>query len=329
MGIDKSLSDLNPSIIINGREYHYGKEQAYGEYLVEHSNNAKDYWCFKEEADLRAFLINLPESADNRGRIRAAYPDWQDVTDEQRTAYLAEDRAGQRSLAEEKVRNGTAPSYNMDLEGNQGPYEPQQIQKAVDQERPIQRVERQLAAYKLSHAPPDSDPRLPEGKMGDLIHGMTDHSFERGLSEAGKLRVLEGEIDWSGVSADDKKAVLSREVDFARIAPEQFEFVYKDIASDKFEPADSRVASQLFVQALSAEQQADSHAARVRDYGAADASTYGQRVKDGAMMPPASGPPHPWPSEVAKETQRKQAGQEPGKRGGSEKANDRDDGNSM
>ena len=33
-------------------------------------------------------------------------------------------------------------------------------------------------------------------------------------------------------------------------------------------------------------------------------------------MPISSGPPHPWPSEIAKETQRKQSGQEPGKSGG-------------
>jgi hypothetical protein len=71
----------------------------------------------------------------------------------------------------------------------------------------------------------------------------------------------------------------------------------------------------------------DYQAARVRDYGEEDAASYEGRVIAGAMMPTASEPPHPWPSEVAQEIQRKQAGQEQGK--SNDKTRDRDDGHSM
>src|SRR5262245_18623205 len=106
MGIDKSLWDAYPSIIINGSKYHYGKSPEYDEYLVEHASIAKDYWCFKGEEDLRAFLINLPESADRnlRGKL---HPDWRDVTAEQRDAYMEEDRLLFRAMAAEKIANGT------------------------------------------------------------------------------------------------------------------------------------------------------------------------------------------------------------------------------
>lgn len=221
MGIDKSLNDRWPSILINGRKYHFGREPHYGQYLVENAAYAKDYWVFDDRKDLEAFLINLPESADNRGRIKAAYPDWHEVTPEQRDAYLAEDRANQRALAEAKRRDGTAASYNMDLEGKHGPHKPQQV-RADTREAPTDRVERQLRAHKR-----------------DGIGG---------LSEAGKLRVLEGEINWTGVDARHKETVLAREVDFAAITPEQFAFVYQDIRSEKVEPADDSVARALFDQ---------------------------------------------------------------------------------
>ena len=221
MGIDKSLDDRWPSLIINGRKYHYGREPKYGQYLVENAAYAKDYWAFDEKKDLEAFLINLPESADNRGRIRAAYPDWHDVTPQKRDTYLAEDRASQRALAESKLLNRTAPSYNMDLDGKHGPYKPQQVRND-DGETPLDRVGRQLRAHKRDGMP--------------------------GLSEAGKLRVLEGEIDWTGVDAQYKQAVLAREVNFAAITPEQFAFVYQDIRFDKREPADDAVARALFDQ---------------------------------------------------------------------------------
>jgi hypothetical protein len=53
-------------------------------------------------------------------------------------------------------------------------------------------------------------------------------------------------MNWAGVAATDKEAVLAREVDFRRITPEQFAFVYEDIDSERLEPADSAVAQSLF-----------------------------------------------------------------------------------
>ena len=108
MGIDKSLSDAYPSVIINGSRYHYGREKTDGEYLVEHESIAKDYWDFKEKEDLQAFLINLPESADRNLRLKL-HPDWRDVTPEQRDAYFEQDKLLFRAMAAEKLKERHGP----------------------------------------------------------------------------------------------------------------------------------------------------------------------------------------------------------------------------
>ena len=123
MGIDKSLSDKYPSVIINGVRYHYGREPEYGQYLVENANYAKDYWCFDREDDLVAFLAGLPETGE-RNRLSRLYPDWSEVTSEQRDAYMEEDRARLRAQAAEKQRSGTTQEWNLDLEGEHGPCTP-------------------------------------------------------------------------------------------------------------------------------------------------------------------------------------------------------------
>jgi hypothetical protein len=235
MGIDKSLWDNYPSIIINNTRYHYGRESQYGQYLVENAYIAKDYWVFDERQDLEAFLINLPESADRNLRLKM-HPDWRDVTPEQREAYMEEDKLKFRAMAREKIASGTAHSYIMDLEGEHGPYTPQKIPKPATQEPPIQCVERQLRE--------------------DGIPG--------GLTEAGKLRFLEGEIDWEGVNTGDKRAILSHEVDFSKIRSSAFEFVFQDIRHDKGWSADGSVARELF-----AEWRGDDAAVNARDHGEA------------------------------------------------------------
>jgi hypothetical protein len=78
---------------------------------------------------------------------------------------------------------------------------------------------------------------------------------------------------------------------------------------------------------LFAEWQEDYQAARAREYGAADAATYEERVEAGVMMPPVSEPPHPWPSEIARENKRPAVGQQQGK--SNEKTQRRDDGHCM
>jgi hypothetical protein len=81
---------------------------------------------------------------------------------------------------------------------------------------------------------------------------------------------------------------------------------------------------------LFAEWKADRHAARVRDYGEADAGTYEQRVREGAMMPPlAAGPRETWPSEIAKAQKQQQREHGHGKSDGKELGNDQDGGYSM
>jgi hypothetical protein len=235
MGIDKSLWDNFPSIIINNTKYHYGREPNYGQYLVENAQIAKDYWVFDEQQDLEAFLINLPESADRNLRLKL-HPDWREVTPEQREAYMEEDKLMFRAMAREKIASGTAHSFIMDMDGEHGPYAPQQIPKVATQEEPLRRVERQLRE--------------------DGIPG--------GLSEAGKLRFLEGEINWDGVNAGDKAAILSREVDFSKMRSDAFEFVFQDIRDDKGWSADGSVARKLF-----AEWREDYAAAKARDQGEA------------------------------------------------------------
>jgi hypothetical protein len=235
MGIDKSLWDRYPSVIINGSRYHYGRDKEYGNYLVEHESIAKNYWSFKEKEDFQAFLINLPESGD-RGLRRRLHPDWADVTPEQRDAYFEQDKLLFRAWADEKVKNGTAQSFIMDLEGKHGPYpEPQRI-RPRSAEPPLDRLERQLAHHKAGEAVKAREAGYPIGP----------DEWPRGYTEALKLRVVEGNLDWTGVDARDKEAVLAREVNFAAITPEQFKFVYQDIASDKMEPADPAVAQALF-----------------------------------------------------------------------------------
>src|SRR5436305_853247 len=125
MGRDKSLSDENQSVIINRVRYHYGRDPVEGIYLVENAFIAKDYWWFKAKEDFHAFMVNLPKSAD-RNRLSTIYPDWHDVTNEQRVAYMEEYRARLRTLADEKMKAGTAQQFDMD-EGRNGPHIPQRV----------------------------------------------------------------------------------------------------------------------------------------------------------------------------------------------------------
>jgi hypothetical protein len=265
MGIDKSLDDRYPSVIIDRSRYHYGRDPKSGEYLVEHERIALDCREFKEKEDLQAFLINLPESADPHLRLKL-HPDWRNVSPQQRYAYIEEDKLLFRAAAAEKITTGTARSFNMDLEGKHGPHEPPPIE-SLSTEPPIERVER----------------RLREWKAYELWDGYR--------SEDVKLLLLEGELNRSGVTAKDKESVLAREVNFAAITPEQFDSVYKNIASDMIEPADPTVARALFDRSRAAE------------------------------------PPHPWPSETAARNRHKPAEKDQGK--SQEKTNGKDNGHSM
>jgi hypothetical protein len=111
MGIDKSLTDDFPSVRIDGLKYHYGKETTNGQYLVENAAYAKDYWCFDTREDLIAFLVMLPESADRNWFEK--YPDWYDVSPEERASRFRKRRADLRQQAAEKRKNGSAGYFNI------------------------------------------------------------------------------------------------------------------------------------------------------------------------------------------------------------------------
>jgi hypothetical protein len=129
MGIDKKLDEAYPSVIINRARYEYGRDPELGGFLVENAFCAKDQWYFEQEDDLRAFLINLPFSADRGLRVRL-HPDWADVTDEQRDVYLKQDDLLSRAWAEEKTRNGQAQCFNVDFYGRRGPHVAQRVAAA-------------------------------------------------------------------------------------------------------------------------------------------------------------------------------------------------------
>jgi hypothetical protein len=71
------------------------------------------------------------------------------------------------------------------------------------EETPLERVERELRDWK-TYVPA---------------------AWEGGVSEVDKLRMLEGEMDWSGVSAKDKQSLLAREVDFTKITPDELDML--------------------------------------------------------------------------------------------------------
>ena len=109
MGIDKSLTDEFPSVMINGTKYHYGKETTYGQYLVENAKYAKDYWVFRTADELREFLVCLPESAK---RLLDVYPQWVNGTDEEREMLRMERKELLRALYK-KRKDKPGPCYNV------------------------------------------------------------------------------------------------------------------------------------------------------------------------------------------------------------------------
>lgn len=111
MGIDRSLADDFPTVEIDGELYHYGREPFYGQYLVENHDYAKDYWVFDTRDDLIAFLVNLPESTLGP---KADYPNWADVTHEERRRMMVQHRAKLRRMANKMIRAGTANRFVVD-----------------------------------------------------------------------------------------------------------------------------------------------------------------------------------------------------------------------
>jgi hypothetical protein len=223
MGIDKSLHDDYPSVIIGGTRYHFGRELEYGQYLVENANYAKDYWCFKTKEDMLAFLVNLPESAD-RNRMKKLYPDWHEVTHEQRDAYFEDSAARLRVAMEEKQKAGTAQHFPVYPDDGSGPYCDKEPFRINSQEPPLVGIEQKIHDMKVYE------------------------NFPGPLTEAGKLSVLE-RFDWSGVSAKDKETILEREVDFRGITQEDLEFIYRNLLMSRVGYVEDGIARKLFTAA--------------------------------------------------------------------------------
>jgi len=112
MGRDKSLTDDFPSVDIDGRRYHYGRETVYGQYLVESAMNAKDYWAFETKEDLEAFLILLPGSAA-RDWATQQHPTWHEVSDEQRSLWIEERRKDMRTAAANRKKTHPGLYFNV------------------------------------------------------------------------------------------------------------------------------------------------------------------------------------------------------------------------
>jgi hypothetical protein len=145
-----------------------------------------------------------------------------------------------------------------------------------------------------------------------IVVGRDDRIEERPwaeVPEGGKLAILQDAVDWSGVSNRDRAHILLSEVDPGRISDKQRNtLIDMAVAGDPRGAAvlddGERPMSPAELKALYAEIRADEHAARVRDYGAADAATYDDRMaeayrfREQALGPAPPEPPRITPEEV-------------------------------
>lgn len=104
-------------------------------------------------------------------------------------------------------------------------------------ESPLDRVERQIDAYKANEARNNVDYTPGPGE------------WPAHYSEDTRLRVLEQEVDWSDMDHRQKEAILDREVDFAKIDRDTLNAVYDSIYDDTIREVDERPARRLFDEA--------------------------------------------------------------------------------
>lgn len=110
------------------------------------------------------------------------------------------------------------------------------------------------------------------------------------LSESQKPDALKVAIDWTGFTESQRDGVISRVLE-----GDEPEFWMDGIEGGH--------PSLEEMDGLAAEIRADEHAARVRDYGEADAATYEQRVAEGAaIVRHLESPPEPVPAEELERT---------------------------
>jgi hypothetical protein len=102
-------------------------------------------------------------------------------------------------------------------------------EKPAAEEPPLDRVERQLRHWKHDHSR-EFIPDPATGRIGPGTHRWPEDAWAV-MPEADKLRVLETEIDWTGVHVLQKAVVLAREVDFTKIPPDQLDPVYGSLTA--------------------------------------------------------------------------------------------------
>ncbi|QEH36601.1 hypothetical protein OJF2_51850 [Aquisphaera giovannonii] len=99
------------------------------------------------------------------------------------------------------------------------------------------------------------------------------------MPEPSKLALLQDQVDWSGVSNRDRATILLGQIDVGKITDVQRNRLI-DAATREEPVAGEKPLSAAQVKALGAEIRADEHAARVRDFGEADAATYDARMAE-------------------------------------------------
>jgi hypothetical protein len=142
---------------------------------------------------------------------------------------------------------GRATAATLEARANKpffGPAEIDPPTEPTSEETPLERAERQLRDWKSISAPVGAaEPGA--GDIGSDAAPLPNDGFGMKF-EAGKLSVLETEVDWTGVSGEDKEAVLAREVDFSKISRKDLHVVYEDIAVNFGIETDERPARRLF-----------------------------------------------------------------------------------
>lgn len=132
--------------------------------------------------------------------------------------------------------------------------EDKRFDRAATDEPPIERVERQLRQWKLNNSP-DFVPDPATSSLGPGTYRPAEDAWSV-IPEDQKLRVMEGDINWTGVGHKDKEALLARHIDFSKISCEQLNAVYEIPINTAHEP-DERPARRLFDNANFAQAVAD------------------------------------------------------------------------
>lgn len=101
----------------------------------------------------------------------------------------------------------------------------------------------------------------------------------RDMPEPSKLAILQDSVDWSGISNRDRGHILLGQLDPGKLTDVQRNRLI-DAATREEAGVQEKPLSADQEKALGTEMRADEHAARVRDFGEADAATYDARMAE-------------------------------------------------